>query len=119
MTNSILRSVRFAFVTLLLGLTAYTVLESFAGGSRTAVAQAAEGLSTCGSEARPCVLETLAVVAEPAPAGPSVQLAEGLTACGTEETPCVLQPVSVEAERANARLASTERTVGMTMRVRS
>lgn len=119
MTSSILRSVRFAFVTLLLGLTAYTVLESVVGGSRTAVAQAAEGLSTCGSEAQPCVLEPLAVVAQPAPAGPAVQLADGLTACGTEETPCVLDAVSVEAERADARLASTERAVGMTMRVRS
>ncbi|HEV3049750.1 MAG TPA: hypothetical protein VGX50_05545 [Longimicrobium sp.] len=119
MTRPILRSVRFAFVTLMLGLTAYTGLESVVGGSRTAVAQASEGLSTCGSESQPCVLEPLAVVAEPAPAGPAVQLAEGLTACGTEETPCVLEAVSVEAERADARLASTERAVGMTMRVRS
>jgi hypothetical protein len=120
MTSSILRSVRFAFVTLLLTLTAYTVLESALGESRIAVAQAAEGLSTCGSEAQPCALEPLDVVAQPASATPSVQLArEGLVTCGTEATPCVLEPFSIQAERENARLASTERGVGMTMRVRS
>lgn len=119
MTSSILRSVRFAFVTLLLGLTVYTGFETALGGGHTAVAQAAEGLSTCGTEAQPCTLEPVAVVAEPAPAGPSVQLAEGLTTCGTEATPCVLEPVAVQAERESVRLASSERTVGMTLRVRS
>jgi hypothetical protein len=119
MTSSILRSVRFAFVTLLLGLTVYTVLESALGGGRTAVAQAAEGLSTCGTQALPCALEPVAVVvAQPAPA--RVQLAaEGMTACGTESEPCQLAPVVAEAEREPTRLASTERAVGMRMRVRS
>ena len=46
-------------------------------------------------------------------------LTAGLAACGTEETPCVLETVSVQPERADARLASVERAVGMTMRVRS
>lgn len=60
MTSSILRSVRFAFVSLLLALTVYTVLESALGGGRTAVAQAAEGLATCGSAEHPCLLEPVA-----------------------------------------------------------
>ncbi len=121
MTSSILRSVRFAFVTLLLGLTAYTVIESALGGGRTAVAQAAEGLSTCGSEAQPCALEPFAIVAvQPAPTPARVQLAaEGMTACGTEAEPCLLAPVVAEAESETTRLASVERAVGMRMRVRS
>lgn len=64
MTSSILRSVRFAFVSLLLALTVYTVLESALGGGRTAVAQAADGLATCGSTEHPCLLQPVA--AEPA-----------------------------------------------------
>jgi hypothetical protein len=60
MTRSMLRSVRFAFVSLLLALTVYTVLESALGGGRTSVAQAAEGLATCGSAEHPCLLEPVA-----------------------------------------------------------
>jgi|GEM_PF-4916625 len=120
MTSSILRSVRLTFVTLLLGLTVYTVLESVLGRGPTAVAHAAvDGLSACGSEAQPCLLEPIAAVA-PAVASPRVQLAsEGLTACGSKEQPCVMAPLKAEAVREDARLASTERAVGMTMRLRS
>lgn len=118
MIRSILRSVRFAFVTLLLGLTVYTVIESALGGGRTVVAQAAEGLSACGSEAQPCTLEPVAAVAPRAPA--RVRLAaEGLATCGSESEPCLLAPVAVEAERASTQLASAERALGMRMRVRS
>jgi hypothetical protein len=56
MTNDILRSVRFAFVTLLLGLTVFTVAES-ALGSR------AEGLAACGSQEQPCLLPAVAAEA--------------------------------------------------------
>ena len=120
MTRSILRSVRFAFVTLLLALTAYTVLESALGGGATTIAaQAAdEGLPSCGTAEQPCTLPVLDVVAQPAPARQQLA-AEGLPSCGTEEQPCQLEPFAIEAERESAHLASTERSVGMTMRVRS
>lgn len=121
MIRSVLRSVRFAFVTLLLALTVYTVLESALGGGRTVVAQAAdEGLVTCGTAEQPCTLAPFAIVAQPAPASAPVQLAaEGMPSCGTEAQPCKLQPFAIEAERQSVHLAATERTVGMTMRVRS
>jgi hypothetical protein len=120
MTRSILRSVRFAFVTLLLGLTAYTVLEAALGGGRTTIAAqpAGDGLSTCGSAEQPCRLETLDVVAQAAPAS-TLLAAEGMPSCGTEAQPCQLEPVAVEAQRESVHLAATERNVGMTMRVRS
>jgi hypothetical protein len=120
MTRSILRSVRFAFVTLLLGLTVYTVFEAVLGGGRTTIAAqpADAGLTACGSEAQPCRLETLDVVAQPAPARTQLA-AEGLKACGTEAKPCQLEPVAVQAESQGVHLAATERTVGMTLRVRS
>lgn len=110
MTTSILRSVRFSFVTLLLGLTVFTVAESALGSGHTGAQAAAEGLSTCGTEAQPCALEAVAVVVEPAPSS-SVMLAakEGLTACGSEEQPCALEPIAIEAERETTRLASAER----------
>lgn len=120
MTNSTLRSVRFSFVTLLLGLTVFTVAESALGGSRADAQAAAEGLSTCGTEAQPCTLEPVAVVAEPAPSA-SVMLAadEGLSACGSEEQPCMLEPIAIEAPRETARLASAERLPRMMVRVGS
>lgn len=120
MTRSILRSARFSFVTLLMGLTVYTVIESALGGTPTAVANTAEGLSTCGTETQPCALESVTVaVAQPAPARAQLA-AEGLEACGSEAEPCVLAPIAVEAERGTtATLASTERALGMRMRVRS
>lgn len=121
MTTSILRSVRFAFVTLLLGLTVYTVAETALGGG-SAIAQGAadEGLTACGSAEQPCALEAVSVVAEPAPAH-AVQVAatEGLEACGTEEQPCALAPVTVQAERPAAHLASIEHIARMTVRAGS
>lgn len=109
MTNSIARTMRFSFVTLLLGLTVFTVAESALGGSRADAQAAAEGLPTCGTEAQPYTLEPVAVVAEPAP-NSSVMLAnEGLAACGSEKQPCVLEPIAIEAERETTRLASAER----------
>ncbi len=119
MTNSILRSVRFSFVTLLLGLTVYTVAESALGGSRADAQAAAEGLSTCGTEEQPCALEPVSVVAEPEPNGVMFAADEGLTACGSETEPCMLAPVAVEAERGTARLASAERLPRMMVRAGS
>lgn len=109
MTNSILRSVRFSFATLLLGLTVFTVAESALGSGHADARASAEGLSTCGTQAQPCALEPLAVVVEPAP-GASVMLAadEGLSACGSREQPCTLAPIAIEAEREATRLASAE-----------
>lgn len=120
MTRSILRSVRFAFVTLLLGLTVYAVIESALGaGGATIAAQAPdEGLATCGTVEQPCTLPVLDVVAQPAPAR-SQLAAEGLPSCGTEAQPCQLEPFAIQAERESAHLASAERNLGMTMRVRS
>ena len=124
MTTSILRSVRFAFVTLLLGLTAYTVIESALGG-RSVVAQGAaeEGLSACGTQEQPCALETVSIVAEPAPApaADAVQFAGNaeMVPCGSEAQPCVLEPIAVEAERPAARLASMEHIARMTVRAGS
>ena len=121
MTNSFLRSVRFAFVTLLLGLTAYTVIESAVGGRHAGAQAAAEGLSTCGTQEQPCTLDAVAVVVEArAPARTVVAAAdEGLTACGTRAQPCLLAPVAVEAsadaEGETARLASTGHAARMTM----
>ena len=119
MINGILRSVRFAFVTLLLGLTLFTVAESALGGSRSDAQAAAEGLSTCGTEAQPCALEPVSVVAEPEPNSVMFAADEGLTACGSEAEPCVLAPVAVEARREAARLASAERLPRMMVRAGS
>ena len=119
MTNSILRSVRFAFVTLLLGLTVFTVAESALGGRHADAQASAEGLSTCGSEAQPCALEAVSVVAQPAPASVMLAADEGLEACGSQDQPCVLAPIAVEADRQTARLASTERVARMMVRAGS
>lgn len=106
------RSVRHAFCGLLLGLTIFTLAESALGYG---IPKAADGLAACGTEARPCALEPVAVVAEPAPQ----PAAEGLVACGTEEQPCVLPAMSVRAEPRTSRLASAERPPVMIMRVGS
>jgi hypothetical protein len=121
MNTGILRSVRFAFVTLLLGLTLFTVAESALGSGRTG-ARVAEGLSTCGTQEQPCALDPVAVVVQPAAASPaSVMFArrEGLAACGSEEQPCVLPSVSVDAKRGAARLASADRLPRMMVRAGS
>lgn len=120
MSSILPRSVRFAFVTLLLGLTVYTVAESVVGG-RDVVAQApaAEGLSGCGSEGEPCALPAVSVVAEPAPADAHLASTGGMAPCGTEAEPCVLAPVTVEAKRESARLASADRAPRMTIRAGS
>ena len=102
------RNVRNAFAGLLLGLTIFTLAESALGYG---VPERAEGLAACGTEAQPCTLEPVAVVAEPA--------SEGLVACGTPEEPCVLPAMSVRAERGANRLASAERAPRMTLRVGS
>lgn len=122
MTRSILRSVRFAFVTLLLGLTVYAVIEAALDGGRTPLAAAqpaSDGLIACGTADQPCQLEPFAIVAEPAPAPAAHLAAEGLPSCGTQEQPCQLEPFAIEAERQSAHLAASERHVGMTLRVRS
>ncbi|WP_420127818.1 hypothetical protein [Longimicrobium sp.] len=119
MTSITLRSVRFAFVTLLLGLTTYTVAESVIGGRHASAQAANEGLSTCGSEEQPCALQPVAVVVEAAPASVSFAANEGLAGCGSEAEPCVLAPIAVEAEREPARLASTGRIARMMVRVGS
>lgn len=111
------RTVRFAFMMLLLVLTVFAVVESAVSGPAATVA---EGLSTCGTAGQPCTLETLAV-SVPAPEAAAAQFAagEGLSACGTEAQPCRLDAVEVTADASPARLASVEHAVGMTMRVRS
>lgn len=102
------RNVRNAFVSLLLGLTIFTVAESALGYWAP---ESAEGLAACGTQAQPCTLKPVAVVAEPA--------SEGLLACGTPEEPCVLPAMSVRAEPGASRLASAERAPRMTLRVGS
>ena len=119
MTTSILRNVRFAFVTLLLGLTVYTVAESAVGGRGIVAQGPSEGLSTCGTEAQPCTLDPIAIVAEAAPSRVLFAADEGLTACGSQEQPCVLAPVQVEGTRETARLASAERLPRMMVRAGS
>lgn len=114
-----LRSVRYGFVMFLLALTAFTAVESAVGGRAARVAPADEGLSGCGTMDQPCTLETVAVSVKAQPAPATVQLAEGLTECGSEAQPCLLETVEVAAEASSGRLASTERAVGMTLRVRS
>jgi hypothetical protein len=117
MTTMTLRSVRYAFVMCMTALTLFAVVESVVGG-RARAASAAEGLSTCGTIDQPCALEPVAVSVD-APEPARVHLAEGLTECGTEAQPCRLETVEVTAERSSSRLASTERAVGMTLRVKS
>ncbi len=117
MTTIPLRSVRFAFLMLLLVLTAFVAVESAVGGP--AAGTVAEGLSTCGSVDTPCTLETVAVSVPAAETAPvQVAAGEGLSACGTKAEPCRLEAVEVTAP-ATARLASVEHAVGMTLRVRS
>lgn len=117
MTTIPLRSVRFAFLMSLLVLTVFAVVESAVRGP--AAAAVAEGLSTCGSMDAPCALETVAVsVSAPEAAPEQVAAAEGLSECGTKAEPCRLEAVEVSAP-APTRLASAERAVGMTLRVRS
>ncbi|HEX6909095.1 MAG TPA: hypothetical protein VF142_01795 [Longimicrobium sp.] len=118
MTTISLRSVRYTFVTLMTALTLFAVAESVVGGRAAKAAAAGEGLSTCGTMDQPCALEPVAVaVAATAPARP--RLAEGLTACGTQAQPCRLETVEVAAEATTGRLASTERSMGMALRVKS
>lgn len=119
MTGITLRSVRFAFVTLLLGLTMFTVAESAFGGNHAGTQATSEGLSSCGSEEQPCALEPVAVVVAPAPASVSFAANEGLAACGSQAEPCVLAPIAVEAEREPARLASADRLPRMMLRAGS
>jgi hypothetical protein len=119
MTNSILRSVRFAFVTLLLGLTVFTVVESALAGDHATVQAQAEGLSACGSAEQPCALEAVSVVVEPAPSGVTVAANEGLADCGSRAEPCVLAPIGVEVERGTTRLASADRAPRMMVRAGS
>jgi hypothetical protein len=117
MKTMTLRTARYAFVGFLSALTVFTVVESAVGGA-TESARVAEGLSTCGTEAAPCQLETLDVTVAAAPA-PAVQLAEGLSSCGSEAEPCQLDAVQVTAEPSTTHLASAQRAVGMTLRVKS
>lgn len=109
------RKVRNAFASLLLGLTIFTLAESALGYG---VPASSEGLTACGTEAQPCTLQPVAVVAEPAPQ-PAATASEGLLACGTQEQPCVLPAMSVQAERGTSRLASAERAPRMILRVGS
>lgn len=118
MTTMTPRSVRYTFVMFLTALTAFAVVESAVGGNAVKAADAAEGLSTCGTMDQPCALEPVAVavtIAEPA----QIQMAEGLSACGTEAQPCLMETVEVGAEPSTGRLASVEHAVGMTLRVKS
>lgn len=116
MTKISLRSVRYAFMMFLLALTTFAVVESAVGaGADTA------GLSSCGTADQPCMLDAVAVTV-PARAAEPVQVAaadEGLAACGTQAQPCRLEPVQVTAEASAGRLASAERHLGMTLRVKS
>lgn len=114
-----MRSVRYAYVMFLVALAAFAVLES-AVGRPAAAAPVADGLSACGTIEQPCTLETLTVAATAEPRAPArAQLAEGLTACGSEAQPCRLEAVQVTAQRTDSRFAAAERSVGMTLRVRS
>jgi hypothetical protein len=118
MKTMTLRTARYAFVSMMTALTVFTVAESVVGGKAEA-ARVAEGLSTCGSQAQPCVLETLAVSVD-APAPAAVQVAEGLSECGSEAAPCQLETLRVIAEPPNGHLASADRrSLGMTLRVKS
>lgn len=119
MTSSILRNVRFAFVTLLLGLTVFTVAESALGGESASAQAADEGLSTCGSAEQPCALEAVAVVVAPTPSSGRFASDEGLEACGSQAQPCVMEPLKVEAERGTTRLASMDRAPRMMVRAGS
>lgn len=119
MTRISLRSVRYAFMMFLLALTTFAVAESAVGG-RARAGTAAAGLSTCGTAEEPCLLAPVAVsVPARTPAGAQLAAHDGLAACGSEAQPCRLEAVEVKASAASSRLASAERAVGMTLRVRS
>ena len=113
------RSVRYAYVMFLLALVTFAALESVLGRP-AAAASLDEGLSTCGTVDQPCALETLTVAVDaPEPAPAPAQLAEGLSECGSQAEPCALEPVRVSVDHSGGLLASTERHVGMTLRVKS
>jgi hypothetical protein len=114
------RSVRYAYLMFLMALAAFAVLEPLVGRPAAAAATVAEGLSTCGTVEQPCTLEAVTVAAKAQPRTPApVQVAEGLAACGSEAQPCRLETVQVTAEPSTGRFAAAERSVGMTLRVRS
>jgi hypothetical protein len=94
MTKTLSRSVRFMFASLVLTLTAYTLLES------------ALGASPARADAAPA-----AVAAAPVP--------EGLSTCGTASAPCRLEAVTVQAHAPEAHLASSGSAPRMTLRVRT
>ena len=95
MTTIFSRSVRFMFATLVLTLTAYTLLESALGASPV----------------RADAPQATAVAAEPAP--------EGLSTCGSEDAPCMLEAVTVELQAPDAHLAASGRAPRMALRVRT
>jgi hypothetical protein len=124
MTTISLRSVRYAFTMFLLALTLFAVAESAFGGRADragAVAAAEKAPDGCGTVEQPCVLETFTVVATADTPELPVQVAEAdaSAGCGTEAVPCRLPVLEVRAEAPAGLLASAERSVGMTLRVRS
>lgn len=115
MTKNPLRSVRYAFLMFLLALTTFAVAESAVGGTRARTA----GLSACGSLEQPCRLEAVAVRVPARTPAAALAAREGLAECGSEARPCRLEAVEVNASATSGRLASAERNLGMTLRVRS
>jgi hypothetical protein len=127
MTTISLRSVRYAFTMFLLALTLFAVAESAVGGRADRAATVAEAAAaaaapvSCGTAEEPCLLEAVTVVAAAATADQPVQVAatDASAGCGTEAAPCRLPVLEVRAEASAGHLASAERAVGMTLRVRS
>ena len=123
MTTISLRSVRYAFTMFLLALTLFAVAESAVGGRADRAATVAEAAAPegCGTAEQPCVLEPVTVMAAAATADQPVQVAvtDASAGCGTEAAPCRLPVLEVRAEESAGHLASAERAVGMTLRVRS
>ncbi|HEX8393337.1 MAG TPA: hypothetical protein VF665_13420 [Longimicrobium sp.] len=112
-TTSKRPSVRYAFASMLLALTAYTVIESAVGTPARAEAAVAESTLRCGTQENPCMLETISVQARAV----DTQLAKA--GCGSEAQPCRLEAITVQARRSDARLASTQAAPRMTLRARS
>lgn len=106
-------SVRYAFASLALALTAYTVLESAVGRPAVADAAVTEGTVMCGSRENPCQLEPVAVQVRAV----DTQLSQA--ECGSKEQPCRMDAITVEAQRTDTRLVSARTAPRMTLRARS
>lgn len=111
--RTLTHSVRYAFASLVLTMTAYTVLESAVGRPALADDTVTEGMAVCGSRENPCQLAPVAVNVR------AVDTHLTKAECGSEAQPCRMEAITVNAERSDTRLVSSRTAPRMTLRARS